>query len=221
MSNIANNVTTIGRLTSDPVLFKNQDGSRRVRLTVAARNNFTSRDGSVKSQFVSLTKLLPADRGNGAFDYMHEGDLIGFGSHVESDSYQKNGETIYVQTLEIDTVDLSLESKAVRIERFNKKQAEKAVKQAENSTAGAGHTVPQTQEQAPAQAPVAAPAPQAQAPVAAPVAQAPQAQAPVTNSILTPGSTGVAQAPAAAPAPQAPVTGYVDPSADSPFAPQA
>lgn len=213
MSNIANNVTTIGRLTSDPVLFQNQDGSRRVRLTVAARNNFTSRDGKVKSQFVSLTKLLPSDRGNGAFDYIHEGDLVGFGSHVESDSYEKNGETIYVQTLEIDTVDLSLEPKAVRIERFNKKQAEKAVKQAEAATPGAGHTVPQTQEQAPVQAPAAAPAPQAQAPVA---------QAPVANSILTPGSTGVAQAPAAAAAPaQAPVTGYVDPSADSPFAPQA
>lgn len=56
--------------------------------------------------------------------------------------------------------------------------------------------------------------------MAAPVAQAPQAQAPVANSILTPGSTGVAQAPAAAPAPQVqtPVAGYVDPSADSPFA---
>lgn len=214
MSNIANNVTTIGRLTSDPVLFQNQDGSRRVRLTVAARNNFTSRDGKVKSQFVSLTKLLPADRGNGAFDYIHEGDLVGFGSHVESDSYEKNGETIYVQTLEIDTVDLSLEPKAVRVERFNKKQAEKAVKQAEAATPGAGHTVPQTQDQTPVQAPAAAPAPQAQAPVA---------QAPVANSILTPGSTGVAQAPAAAPAPQAqaPVAGYVDPSADSPFAPQA
>lgn len=207
MSNIANNVTTIGRLTSDPVLFQNQDGSRRVRLTVAARNNFTSRDGKVKSQFVSLTKLLPSDRGNGAFDYIHEGDLVGFGSHVESDSYEKNGETIYVQTLEIDTVDLSLEPKAVRVERFNKKQAEKAVKQAEAATPGAGHTVPQTQAPAPAQAPVA---------------PAPQAHAPVANSILTPGSTGVAQAPAAAAAPaQAPVTGYVDPSADSPFAPQA
>lgn len=209
MSNIANNVTTIGHLTSDPVFFQNKDGSRRVRLTVAARNNFTSRDGKVKSQFVSLTKLLPADRGNGAFDYIHEGDLVGFGSHVESDSYQKNGETIYVQTLEIDTVDLNLEPKSVRIERFNKKQAERAVKQAEAATPGAGHTVPQTQEQAPVQAPVAAP-----------VAQAPQAQAPVANSILTPGSTGVAQTPAAAPAPQVqtPVTGYVDPSADSPFA---
>ena len=80
MSNIANNVTTIGHLTSDPVFFQNKDGSRRVRLTVAARNNFTSRDGKVKSQFVSLTKLLPADRGNGAFDYIHEGDLVGFGS---------------------------------------------------------------------------------------------------------------------------------------------
>ena len=71
MANPNNNGTTIGRLARDPQIFMNVDGSRTVYITIAAQNNFLSRDGSRHAEFVPLEVFIPADRGNGVYDLIH------------------------------------------------------------------------------------------------------------------------------------------------------
>ena len=71
--NVNNFAVTRGRLASDPRFFENSDGSRTVRFTVMAPQNYTRRDGSRGSDVVSVERFIPADRDNGVFDMIHRG----------------------------------------------------------------------------------------------------------------------------------------------------
>ena len=55
-----------GRLTKDPAVYNNNDGSRKIRFTVAAQDHFTDGDGNRGSQFIPLEAFIPArQQGNG------------------------------------------------------------------------------------------------------------------------------------------------------------
>ena len=115
--NIKNFGTVIGRLTKEPVVFSNSDGSRKVMLTVATQDNFKNAGGERGTQFVNLeafvSNLTP---GLGVYDSMHKGDMGGIGFTVKSNSYEKNGETVYSQVLQVTDVDL-MESKTAQERR--------------------------------------------------------------------------------------------------------
>lgn len=164
--NPRNNGTAIGRLASDPRLFENKDGSRTVRLTVLVDQDFTDRNGERGTDAVPVERFIPADRGNGVFDMVHQGDLVQVSYRTTTDSYiDRNGERRYVTKLIVADVQM-LESRRVTTERLAKRAAQQ---DAQNRAAQAAAPV------APA-APVAAPVQQVAAPAApAPVSQAPQA----------------------------------------------
>lgn len=106
-----------GRLVRDPKVFENKDGSKKIIVTLAVNNNFKSRDGEVHTQFPSLEAYLSGGKeGNGPYDYMKKGDLVGFGYSIRTGSYEKDGETIYTQTLLIEDVDLK-ETKKSKAQR--------------------------------------------------------------------------------------------------------
>ena len=163
--NPRNNGTAIGRLASDPRLFENKDGSRTVRLTVLVDQDFTDRNGERGTDAVPVERFIPADRGNGVFDMVHQGDLVQVSYRTTTDSYiDRNGERRYVTKLIVADVQM-LESRRVTTERLAKRAAQQ---DAQNRAAQAAAPV------APA-APVAAPVQQVAAPAAsAPVSQAPQ-----------------------------------------------
>lgn len=101
-----------GRLTKDPVSFENKDGSKKVLLTVAVDNNYTSRDGKRASQFISCEAYVRSEtEGLGVFSHIHQGDMVGLLTHLESDQYVKDGQTVYAQKVVIDSVDFK-ESRA-------------------------------------------------------------------------------------------------------------
>lgn len=113
MANPNNNGTTIGRLARDPQIFMNVDGSRTVYITVAAQNNFLSRDGSRHAEFIPLEVFIPADRGNGVYDLIHQGDLVAINYSVRVTEY--NGD--YKTRLTIDNVQM-LEGKGTTSARL-------------------------------------------------------------------------------------------------------
>lgn len=113
MANPNNNGTAIGRLARDPQIFANEDGSRTVYVTVAAQNNFISRDGSRHAEFVPLEVFIPADRGNGVYDLIHQGDLVAATYSVRVTEY--NGD--YKTRLTIDNVQM-LEGKGTTSARL-------------------------------------------------------------------------------------------------------
>ena len=136
--NIRNNGTVIGRPTKAPVVFTNKDGSRKVMLSVAVQDNYTGKDGKKNTQFVNLEGFVRADKqGNGVYDVIHEGDLIGVEFSVRSNNYEKNGEMVYSQVLFIEGIDL-LEGKAVTDAR----QARKAEAAAAEAPAPAPEEAP-------------------------------------------------------------------------------
>lgn len=106
--NLRNYGVAIGRLTKDPVSFTNSDGSRKVMLTIAAQDNFRSGPDKKKdSQFIEVEAFLSKDtKGDGVYGYMHKGDLIGVEYTVKSSSYEKDGKTVYAQSLMVQSVDL-------------------------------------------------------------------------------------------------------------------
>lgn len=143
-----------GRLASDPRFFLNKDGSRTVRFTILANQNFTKRNGERGTDAVSLERFIPADRSNGVFDMIHQGDLVRIMHHPTTESYTdlNTGETHYIEKHIVDDVQME-ESRRVTTARLAKRAAEQ---DAQNRAAQAAQPVAAPVQQA-APAPVAAP----------------------------------------------------------------
>lgn len=113
MKNIRNYGMVTGRLTADPDVRTNADGSRKVRFTVAVQNSYTDRNDKRGSQFLPLEAFISADRnGNGAYDCINKGDLVSCSYTVNNNNYTDgNGHKVYGLVLLVDEIAL-LETKA-------------------------------------------------------------------------------------------------------------
>lgn len=115
--NIKNFGVVVGRLTKEPTVFTNSDGSRKVMLTVAAQDNFKNAANEREAQFVNLEAFVSnKSQGLGVYEYMHKGDTVGLGYTVKSNNYEKNGEQVYTQVLQVTDVDL-METKSSQARR--------------------------------------------------------------------------------------------------------
>lgn len=123
MANTRNYGVYTGRLTRNPVIFKNSDGSRAVTVNLAVTNNYSNKDGKKDTQFLQFKGFIRADKpNNGVYDCMHEGDLISIGASLRSEKWKdkKTQEDQYNQVAFIEDVDL-LESKTVTENRKQNK----------------------------------------------------------------------------------------------------
>lgn len=119
--NLRNNFQAIGRLTQDPAVFDNKDGSKKVRFTIAVKDNYTGKDGERDSQFIPVEAFITADaaakNGIGVYGNMHQGDLVGVTGQIKNNNYKdKDGVDHYDLVLSIETRDL-LEPKSVTDKR--------------------------------------------------------------------------------------------------------
>lgn len=119
MRNMRNFGIVTGRLTKDPDFHDNRDGSRKVRFTIAAQNQFADKDGKRGSQFLPLEAFLSyKQEGNGVYDYLGQGDLVSCSYTILNNNYKdKNGNMVYGLSLLVDTVTL-LETKASKEARL-------------------------------------------------------------------------------------------------------
>lgn len=124
MKNIRNYGMVTGRLTKNPDIRTNSDGSRKVRFTVAVQDSYTSKDGKRGSQFIPLEAFLTASQQtNGAYDYVEEGDLVSCSYTVNNNNYtDRNGQKVYGLALLVGEIAL-LESKASKKARQEAKAA--------------------------------------------------------------------------------------------------
>ena len=174
MTNPANNVGTIGRLASDPKVFENQDGSKKVLFTVYADRNYTDRNGKRGSDALPFEAFVPAKvPGIGPYANVHKGDLVAVSSVLRMDNYTDEATGREVFKLKIISEDIKfLESKVATTQRLSDRLAEAQAQVAAQNQAQvpAAAAVPQFPMAAPAAAPAVAEAPAAEAPTAAPVA---------------------------------------------------
>ena len=136
MANAQNSGIVIGRLSKAVAAFQNGDRSRKMMVTLAVPNNYKDAQGNTTTEFVSLEGFVPADKQDGVYGLMHEGDLVAIGYHLKSNNYtdKTSGEQVYGQVCRIDSIEL-LETKAVTEARAQRK-AEEAAKAAEAPAQG-------------------------------------------------------------------------------------
>lgn len=126
MTNPANHGSITGNLAADPISFTNEDGSKKVFVTIYTRRNFKNRAGQRDSDRISLETFVSAQtKGLGIFDYLHQGDLVQFAYTMRSEEYPHpaTGEIIYKQYLRIESAN-PLESRAVTTERLARRLRE-------------------------------------------------------------------------------------------------
>lgn len=136
MSNPNNSGTFIGRLGADPVIFPNNDGSAKVKLSVYAQNNFKNKDGntgSVRASFEAYLSPEKVSNGNGVYGLIHEGDFISVAYEIRNNDYKnQKGEMIYDEVKQIVNLMIN-ESKATTESRL---AARKAAESAAAATQG-------------------------------------------------------------------------------------
>lgn len=118
MFNLNNYGVATGRLTADPFVYHNTDGSQKVRITLATNDNYKNADGKRSTQFLPFEAFIPADRNPGVYNMIHSGDKISIAYTVKNNNYRdKNtNEMIYGIILQIEKISLE-ESKATTTAR--------------------------------------------------------------------------------------------------------
>lgn len=108
-----------GRLTRDVHWFNNADGSKTGKVNLAVDNNFRSRDGSTKTEYLPIDIFVPA--GNEAFAKawgpVGKGDLIQVMLTLSAPTYtnKNTGEVVYPKavTMTVDGFPTYLEPRSV------------------------------------------------------------------------------------------------------------
>lgn len=124
MLNLNNYGIVTGRLTADPFIYQNNDGSRKIRITLAVSDNYKNTDGKRSTQFLPLEAFIPVDRKLGVFDMIHAGDKISAAYTVKNNNYtdKNTNKTVYGLVLQIERISFE-ESKTTTTAR----QAAKAI----------------------------------------------------------------------------------------------
>ena len=124
MLNLNNYGIVTGRLTTDPFIYQNNDGSRKIRITLAVSNNYKNPDGKRSTQFLPLEAFIPVDRKLGVFDMVHAGDKISAAYTVKNNNYtdKNTNKMVYGLVLQIERISFE-ESKTTTTAR----QAAKAI----------------------------------------------------------------------------------------------
>lgn len=106
--NIDNNLNLTGRIETRDLaagIFKNNDGSRKIKFTLAVTDNFKKKDGSASKQDIPVEAFIPANAvkkdANGVESYgiystLRTGDLVSIAGHLEDNNYMgRDGKMIY------------------------------------------------------------------------------------------------------------------------------
>lgn len=118
MLNLNNYGIVTGRLTTDPFIYQNSDGSRKIRITLAVSDNYKNPDGKRSTQFLPLEAFIPVDRKLGVFDMVHAGDKISAAYTVKNNNYtdKNTNKMIYGLVLQIERISFE-ESKTTTTAR--------------------------------------------------------------------------------------------------------
>lgn len=97
----------IGRLGRDPKFYQNRDGSQKVLMSLAVRQNFKSADGTRGVDWVDLEAFIPANAGAGVYPLLKKGTKLQAMYAVSTSTYvDGNGDSQRKQVLRITNIEL-------------------------------------------------------------------------------------------------------------------
>lgn len=98
-----NNVTLVGRLTSEPEVKETSDGTCRTAITLAISRDYKNSDGIYEADFIKC--ILWNGIASATRDYCHKGDVVGVKGKLQSRTYETdNNEKKYVTEVIVDKV---------------------------------------------------------------------------------------------------------------------
>lgn len=119
-----------GRLTADPAVFSNSNGSSKVKFTIAAENNYKT-NGKREAQMIPVETYVK-DYAKSPYANIHKGDKISAECSLRNNNYEKDGQKVYSTIIFVENITFE-ESKAVTEARA----AERAAQEAAQTTAEA------------------------------------------------------------------------------------
>lgn len=135
MANPANSGNLIGRLLSDPKVFKNSDESRTVYVNLAVEDDYKSGPNrEVATNEIPVQDFVPVNGvANTPWRQIGEGDLIAVSTRLSAKRYtDRNGNLVYGTDnlrVEVDGFPKFLESRATTQARRERKAAQAAQSQ--------------------------------------------------------------------------------------------
>lgn len=105
--NTSNLVSLTGRLARDPKVWQQSNGDESYAMTIMVKDNFQSTRNGKKdyhSQGIDVRGYASSRRGLGIVAHLKQGDLIQIGGSMVAESYEKDGKTVYIQTIRVETV---------------------------------------------------------------------------------------------------------------------
>lgn len=106
-------VKLVGRLGRDVVTFNNDDGSKTHILNVARQRNYPDRNGEYGADFIQVKAFTQSDKAHAFYaKHMVKGRLVSLEGNFSSNTYEKNGETVYSVDVIVDDINPFLERKS-------------------------------------------------------------------------------------------------------------
>ena len=117
----------VGRLVDNPKVQETDNGKKYVNMTVAVPRAFKNAEGVYESDFVDC--VLWSGVAEKTSEYCKKGDLVGVKGRVQTDLYEKDGETRKSMKLVAEKVSfLSTKSKDIQ-EEIDDKSSKKPKKE--------------------------------------------------------------------------------------------
>lgn len=99
-----NKIQLTGRITKDIELRKTSSGTSIVQLDIAIRRNRKKEDGTYDTDFFNLDSF--GSTADFIAKYCHKGDMIGIVGRLQNNNYEKDGKTVYKNSIIIEEIDL-------------------------------------------------------------------------------------------------------------------
>ena len=97
----------IGRLGRDPKFFQNRDGSQKVLMSLAVRQNYKGADGKHGVDWLDLEAFIPANTSAGVYPLLKKGTKLQAIYSVATSTYvDANGDSQRKQSLRITSIEL-------------------------------------------------------------------------------------------------------------------
>ncbi|MDE5539887.1 MAG: single-stranded DNA-binding protein [Bacilli bacterium] len=98
-----NNVSLVGRLTHDPEVKENTDGTSRTVINIAISRDYRNSDGIYDADYIRC--VLWNGIASATKDYCHKGDVVGVKGRLQSRSYEAEDKTMkHVLEVVVDKV---------------------------------------------------------------------------------------------------------------------
>lgn len=123
--NMNNFAVLRGRLTADPAVFANSNGSSKVKFTIAAENNYKNSEGKREAQMIPVEAYVAKDYDKSPFAKIHKGDKVSVECSLRQNNYEKDGQMVYSTVVFVEGIQFE-ESKSVTDARLAARDADAA-----------------------------------------------------------------------------------------------